>query len=146
MFDPQNVQIAVALVRRPDGAIALSWNANWDVFVMPVSKIDPGPPAESAEQAAIRAAAEAFQVPCRVVPGKSARAMRTLQLGQRDGQIKDYNFTVVPIEVHPDFQADRAWNDRCIFVDVAKALAGDYQPLSPSVKPIVEACLEWEWL
>ena len=146
MFDPQTVQIAVALVKLDRDMVVVSWNGKWDAFVLPLTKLDTTPPAESAEQSADRAAAEVFQLPCRVVPGKAGQAMRKLQLGQRDGQLKDYHFTVVPVEVHPDFRSVSLSNRDLLFVAADKLLSGEYQPVSPTVQPILEACLEWGWL
>lgn len=145
MFDPHTVQIAVALVKLNKDQVAVSWNGNWGAFVLPMTKLDTTPPAEFPEQAAVRAAAEVIGLPCRVVPGQSGKAMRKLQLGQRDGELKDYHFTVVPVEVHPDFQS--AITHRPVLMpSVERLLAGDYQPVSPSVKPILDSCLEWGWL
>ena len=146
MFDPQNVQIAVALVKLDQNRLAIAWNEIWDAFVLPMTKIDAGPPAETAEQAAVRAAAEVFQLPCRVVPGKAGQAMRKLQLSSRDGELKDYHFTVVPVEIHPDFSSTSLAYRPVFFAAATKLLNGEYQPLSPSVNPILEACVEWGWL
>ncbi len=145
MFDPQTMQIAVALVKVNGDKIAITWNENWQAFVLPMTKLDAGPPAETAEQAAIRAAADVFRLPCRVVPGRASQSMRKLQLSSRDGELKDYHFTVVPVEVHPDFQLPLEHRP-VLFPTAEKLLAGTYQPLSPSVKPILDACAEWGWL
>ncbi len=73
-FDPKQIPIAVALVRSVDGQLTIAWNDNWQSFVLPMTKIHSvGPVVETAEQAAVRAAAEVLHVPCRVVPGKSAK-------------------------------------------------------------------------
>lgn len=146
MFDPQNVQIAVALVKLNKGQVAVSWNDNWGAFVLPMTKLDATPPAESAEQGAVRAAAEVLGLPCRVVTGQTGKAMRKLQLGQRDGELKDYHFTVVPVEVHPDFQNAPVAHRPMLFASTDKLQSGEYQPVSPSVKPILDACLEWGWV
>lgn len=145
MFDPQNLQIAVALVKFDQGKVAISWNDKWQAFVLPMTKLDAGPPAESAEQAAVRAAAEVLQLPVRVVPGQAGKEMRKLQLSSRDGELKDYHFTIVPVEIHPDFQS--AVTHRPVLMPtVEKLQSGAYQPVSPSVKPILDACVEWGWL
>ena len=146
MFDPQNVQIAVALVKLDQQRLALTWNDNWQAFVLPMTKLDAGPPAETAEQGAVRAAAEVFQLPVRVVSGKAGKAMRKLQLGQRDGELKDYHFTVVPVEIHPDFRNATIAHRPVVIADLKKLHDGEYQPISPSVKPILDACVEWGWL
>lgn len=146
MFDPQTLQIAVALVKLNKNQVAVSWNDNWGAFVFPMTKLDTTPPAESAEQAAVRAAAEIFGLPCRVMPGQSGKAMRKLQLGQRDGELKDYHFTVVPVEVHPDFGNASIAHRTVLFASADKLQSGEYQPVSPSVKPILDACLEWGWV
>ena len=105
-----------------------------------MTKISSGPLAESAEQAAIRAMAEVLQLPTQVVAGKAGKQMRTLQLSDRDGELKDYHFTVVPVQIHPDFATASIADRPVIFASADKLQAEDYQPMSPSVKPIVN---EW---
>lgn len=146
MFDPQTVQIAVALVKLNKDQVAIAWNDNWGAFVVPMTKLDETPPAETPEKAAVRAAAEVIGVPCRVVPGQAGKAMRKLQLSNRDGEIKDYHFTVVPVEVHPDFQSASIAHRPVLFASADKLQSGEYQPVSPSVKPVLDACLEWGWV
>jgi hypothetical protein len=146
MAEPKSVPIAVALVIMEQGKVAIAWNKKWEAFVLPMTKPDAGPPRETAEQAAVRAAAEVFQLPCRTISGKSGKAMRNLQLSNRDGEIKDYHFTIVPVEVHPDFQSVTVNGCSALFTSTEKLHAGEYQPQSPSVKLILDACLEWGWL
>jgi hypothetical protein len=137
-FDPKNLNIAVALIKMGRDKVALTWNDKWGAFVFPMTKIAAGPAAESAEDAALRAAAEVLQLPVRVVAGQTSRKMRTLQLSDSDGQIKDYHFTVVHIEVHPDFAAASISDRPVIFAPIDQLQAGEYQPISPSVKPILD--------
>ncbi len=144
ILDPQNIQIAAAFMRAPGNKLALVWSDTWQAFVLPMTKLNAGPPAETAEQAAIRAAAGGSGAPCRVVPGSAAKAMRALQLSNRDGEIKDYHFTIVPVEIHPDFVATST-GPRLILVDTGKLQHGEYQPISPSIRPILESCFEWGW-
>lgn len=139
------VSIGVAFMKF-DGRLALAWNERWGAFVLPMTKLDAGPPAETAEEAAVRAAAEVFRLPVRVVAGQAGQAVRHTWRGGADGQLKDYQFTVVPVEVHPDFAAAAAGSDRAVLADVDTLLRGDYRPVSPSVKPILTACVEWAWL
>lgn len=144
-FDPKNVQIAVALMVTDDG-MAVAWNENWDAFVLPMTKIGDGLPAETAEQAAVRAMAEVLQLPVQVVPGQTAKQMRTLQMSDRDGELKDYRFTVVPTQIHPDFATASIVDRQVIFASADKLQAGEYQPMSPSVKPIIDECVAWSWV
>jgi ADP-ribose pyrophosphatase YjhB (NUDIX family) len=146
MNDPETLRIAVALVMSESRRILLAWNHHWQGFALPMTKIDAGPPAETPELAAARAAAETLQLPARVVPGRSGQAMRMLQLSGRDGEIKNYVYTVVPIEVHPDFHAAPRDHRPTIWAPVAKLAAGEYQPLTSSVQPVLDACREWGWL
>ena len=137
-FDPKNLNIAVALIKLGEGKVALTWNQKWGAFAFPMTKIDAGPPAESAEQAALRAAAEVLQLPVRVVAGQTSRTMRALQLSDSDGQIKDYHFTVVQVEVHPDFAEASISSRPLLFASIEQLQAGEYQPMSPSVKSIID--------
>ncbi len=82
-FDPQNLNIAAALIWLGHEKVALTWNKKWVAFVFPMTKIDAGPRAESSQQAALQAAAEVLHLPVRVVAGQAAKAMRTLQLCDR---------------------------------------------------------------
>lgn len=143
-FDPHVLQIAVALIEVEPGRLVVAWNENWESFVLPLTKIRTGPTVASAEQAAVRAAAEALKVPCRVVPGKTEQLKRTLQLSLSDDELKDYHFTIVPVEVHPDFR-NVALSPAAVVADKAKLLAGEYQPLSPSVAAILAESLERGW-
>lgn len=140
-FDPKNVQIAVALMVTDNG-IAVAWNEKWDAFVLPMTKISSGPPTE----AAVRAMAEVLRLPVQVVPGQAGKAMRKLQMSDRDGEMKDYHFTVVPIQIHPDFATASIADRRVIFASADKLQAEEYQPMSPSVKPIIDECVLQDWL
>ena len=98
MFDPAQPSIAVAYVVDSQGRLLLAWNANWGAFTLPMTKLHTEMPAETPEQAALRAAAEVLGVPTRVVPGHTAKFARGLLRSPRDGEIKDYQYHVVPIE------------------------------------------------
>lgn len=137
-FDPQNLNIAAALIWLGHEKVALTWNKKWVAFVFPMTKIDAGPRAESSQQAALQAAAEVLHLPVRVVAGQAAKAMRTLQLCDRDGEIKDYHFHVVPVEDHPDFAAASINHRPAIFATVNQLQNRDIQPISSSVKPIID--------
>lgn len=137
-FDPKNLNIAVALIKMDRDKVALTWNDKWGAFVFPMTKIEAGPPAESPEQAALRAAAEVLHLPVQVVKQQAPKAMRTLQLSNSDGEIKDYHFHVVPVEVHPNFAAASVSHRPVIFATVDQLQTGAIQPISPSVKPIID--------
>lgn len=146
MTDPERLRIAVALVMSDAQRLLLFWNEKWQGFALPMTKPHSGPPGESPEQAAVRAAAEALCLPARVIPGRGSHTTRTLQLSARDGQIKDYVYTIVPVEVHPDYHGSLRDSQRVVWMPVDKLTAGEYQPLTTSVKPILDECREWGWL
>ena len=124
-----------------DDGIAITWNNNWNSFVVPMTKVSGGEEEETAEQAAVRALAEVVQLPCQVVPGEAAHEMRQLQLSGRDGEIKDYQFVVVPVQIHPDFAIASVVDRQVIFASADKLQAAEYQPVSPSVKPLIDECV-----
>jgi hypothetical protein len=146
MADPKKLRIAVAFMMSDAKRLLLHWNEKWQAFALPMSKPNAGPPAETFEQAAIRAAAEALLLPTRTVAERDSRATRSLQLSARDGHIKDYVYTVVPVEVHPDFRGLSPDSRPVIWMPIGKLLAGEYQPLTCSVKPILDECRAWGWL
>ena len=145
MSDPKSVSIAVALLMIPGKGLVLTWNDKWEAFVLPMTKIKSGPPVESGNTAAIRAAAEAVRLPIQCKPEQASKEMRTLQLSLRNDEVKDYRFTVVPVDIHPDFTLEVAPSST-ICCSVEKLMEEAYQPVSPSVLPILKACLEWNWL
>ncbi len=98
MFNPTQPSIAVAYVVDSSGRLLLAWNSSWGCFTLPMTKLQIEQPAETPERAAVRAAAEVLGVPTRVVPNKTAKFARGLLRSPRDGDIKDYQYHVVPIE------------------------------------------------
>lgn len=146
MFDPAQPSIAVAYVVDTQGRLLLAWNANWGAFTLPMTKLHSEMPAETPEQAAVRSASEVLGVPTRVVPGKAAKFARGLQKSPRDGDIKDYQYHVVPVEPHPDFASSNGGRHAVVWATIDKLLAGEYQPMSQSVESILRECVEWGWL
>lgn len=110
-----------------------------------MTKLQHGQPAETPEHAAVRAAAEVLGVPTRVVPGQNAKFARELLRSLRDGDIKDYQYHVVPVEAHPDF-ASQVSGKSLVWASVDKLQTGDYQPLSKSIDSILKDCVEWGWI
>ena len=145
MFDPAQPSIAVAYVVDSQGRLLLAWNANWGAFKLPMTKLHTEMPAETPEQAAVRAVAEVLGVPTRVVSGKAAHFARGLQKSPRDGDIKDYQYHVVPVEPHPDFVSVND-SHTVVWAAIDKLQAGEYQPMSQSVESILRECVEWGWL
>ena len=137
MFDPAQPSIAVAYVVHADGRLLLTWNAKWGAFTIPMTKVNLGMPRESPSQAAVRAAAEVLGVPCRVVPGKSAQFFRGLQKSERDADIKDYQYNIVHVEVHPDFVSGI---QATVWATIDKLATGAYEPISGSVLEILHHC------
>ena len=138
-FEPKIIRIAVALMMTDHG-VAITWSENWDAFVLPMTKIATGARAENPEQAAVRALAEVLRVPCQIEPGQTSHEMRQLQLSDRDGEIKDYQFVIVPVRIHPDFANTTIRPHSVIFATGDKLQAGEYQPMSPSTKLIIDEC------
>lgn len=145
MFDPAQPSIAVAYVVDSQGRLLLTWNDKWGAFTLPMTKLQSEQPAETPEQAGVRAAAEVLGVPARVVPGKAAKFARGLQKSPRDGDIKDYQYNVVQVEVHPDF-ANHISSQPLVWASIDKLQTGEYQPVSKSVETLLRECVEWGWL
>lgn len=145
MFDPAQPSIAVAYIVDSQGRLLLTWNEKWGAFTLPMTKVHSDQPAESPEQAAIRAAAEVLAVPTRVVVDKETKFARGLQKSPRDGDIKDYQYNVVPVEAHPDF-ASQVSSKPLLWATIAKLQNGDYQPVSKSVEAILQECAQWGWI
>lgn len=129
--------IAVALVSDASGGLLITWHAKWRSFTFPMTQIahDQLPAKETPIDAAVRAAANVLQVPCRVVAGKEPSFRRGLQLSGRDAEIKDYHYHIFDVEPHPDF-ADRAVQG--LYASTDKLRDEDYQPISDSVKEILK--------
>jgi hypothetical protein len=145
MFDPAQPSIAVAYVVDSQGRLLLTWNDNWGAFTLPMTKLQSDQPAETPEQAGVRAAAEVLGVPTRVVPGKASKFARGLQKSPRDGDIKDYQYNVVPVEAHPDF-ASHISSKHLVWAAIDKLQTGEYQPISKSLEALLRECIEWGWL
>ena len=145
MLDPAQPSIAVAYVVDPQGRLLLTWNDKWGAFTLPMTKLQSDQPAETPEQAGVRAASEVLGVPTRVVPGKAAKFARGLQKSPRDGDIKDYQYNVVPVEVHPDF-ASHISSKHLVWTAIDKLQTGEYQPISKSVEALLRECIEWGWI
>lgn len=145
MFDPAQPSIAVAYVVDSQGRLLLTWNEKWGAFTLPMTKVHSDQPAETPEQAAIRAAAEVLGVPTRVVKDKETKFARGLQKSPRDGDIKDYQYNVVPVEADPDF-ASHISSQPLVWAAIDKLQAGEYQPVSTSVESLLRECFEWGWV
>lgn len=145
MFNPAQPSIAVALVLNSKGQLLLAWNLAWGSFTLPMTKLHLEQPAETPEQAGLRAAAEALGVPVRLVAGRQAKFARGLLRSPRDGEIKDYQYHVVAVEPHPDF-AHQVSHEPLVWAEVATLRNGDYQPISKSVETLLQECAEWGWI
>ncbi len=143
MFTPETLKIGVALVRVDDGRLLVTWNDNWGAFALPMSKCGAyGTREETPAVAAVRAAAEALVRPCRAVPGGAEVVIRKVQLSARDGELRNYDLTVVPVEVHPDYAPPVLDHRPVVLAQPGQLLAEAVQPVSDSMKPIMEALLE----
>lgn len=138
-FEPDCVEIAVAFIEIEPRRVVLAWSENWESFVFPMTKLGSDTP----ERAAVRAAAEVFQLPCRAAAGEREQVKRSLQLSGSDGKLKDYHFSIVSVEVHPDFQRVALNRPSVVVADYDKLRAGEYQPLSPTVKMMLESTIQW---
>jgi hypothetical protein len=130
--------IAVAMIQF-EGKTGLVWNERWKCFSLPMTKINPGPPAEKPEQAAIRAGSEALGTPCRVVAGSNSISTRYQQRSQSNDVINDYHFQVVQIEPHPDFIPATIPGNRVLMVSTDQLHLEAYKPISPTVLTILQA-------
>jgi len=146
MADPVTVAIAAALVLADEERVLLTWNDKWQAFTLPMTRLAAIPPGGTPERAGLRAASEVLQLPTRLIPDRSGKATRMLQLSWRDKIIKNYVFNVFPIEVHPDFQSLQLRNGSAIWMPVEQLRSGEYQPMSPTVVPVLNECREWGWL
>lgn len=142
MFDPQQPSISVALVSDAGGHFLIAWNAKWGCFTLPMTKVDKQLPAETPIEAAVRAAAEVLQVPCRAISGQEPQFFRGLQKSDRDAEIKDYQYHIVQVEPHPDFAGHAS---SALYASADKLRSGEYQPVSGSVEEILTHCVEWGW-
>lgn len=145
MFQPTQPSIAVAYVVDSQNRLLIAWNANWGGFSLPMTKLHLEQPAETPEQAAVRAASEVLGVPTRVVPNRAAQFARGLLRSPRDGDIKDYQYHVVPVEPHPDF-ASLIASQPLVWAEIDKLQTGEYQPLSKSIEALLQECVEWGWI
>ncbi len=143
MFEPKTIRVAVAYVVDDEQRLLLAWNDKWGAFTLPMSKMYFGPPAEKAEEAAIRAASEVLRLPTRAVAGKSAKETRALEVSARDGELKNYVYTVAPIELHPDFQGRSLSHLAVIWAPIARIESGEYRPLSETVSRLLLEIRQW---
>ena len=144
MAEPKTISVVVAFVADAAKRVLLAWNDKWGGFTLPMTKPDAGPPVETDDAAALRVAAETLRVPVRLVAGRTARKTRELLLGGRDSIIKNYVYTVVPVEIHPDFAA--ALPAAPLWVAPRKIEEGEYGPLTDSVQPLFAEFREWRWI
>ena len=145
MFIPAQPSIAVALVLASKGHLLLAWTSSWGSFTLPMTKLHLEQPAETPEQAGLRAAAEVLGVPVRHMRGREARFARGHLRSPRDGEIKDYQYHVVAVEAHPDF-ALQVSQQPFVWANVATLRNGDYHPISKSVETLLQECAEWGWI
>jgi hypothetical protein len=145
MCDPAQTPLAAAVIFDSRGRLLLVWNDNWGAFALSMTKLHCEQPEETHEQSGVRTVAEVLGLPTRVVPDKAAKFARGLQESPRDGDIKDYQYKLVPIEVHPDF-ASHIRSQPFVWALINKLQTGEYQPISKSVEALLRECVEWGWI
>ncbi len=142
MSEPTTQHVAVAVITDPHDRILVVWHEAWGSFTLPLTKLRPRPHgAESADDAALRAGADALGVPVRPADALPDDTREWLLSG-RTGVSKNYHFHLRRVDAHPAF-ADRLnvrvphfWASPYSLLD-----ATEFQPLSPTVPPLVARCL-----
>lgn len=145
MSEPMSVRVVVGLIVHPEKGVLLKWNPKWGAFTFPLTKPNVSIPKEDDMDAAVRAGAEALGVPVRVVEGETPRKTRELLRSERDSVVKNYIYTVVPIEAHPDF-ANKPLPAGSLWFNPEKLAAKEYAPISETVYALLEELNEWNWL
>ncbi len=145
MSEIMSVRVVVGLVADPKKGVLLKWNPKWGAFTFPLTKPSVSLPRESDAEAAVRAGAEALGVPVRVVEGATPRKIRELIRSERDSVLKNYVYTIVPIEAHPDF-ANLPTPTGSLWFDPKMLELKEYAPISETVYALLDELNEWKWV
>jgi hypothetical protein len=96
------VEVGVALVTNRNDEVLLIYNDRWGAFTLPMTKRRRGRLTnEPLSWTAVRAAAEALEVPVRRVEEENSRLAARLLSGRQLVE-KDYIYDVHHLEPHPD--------------------------------------------
>jgi hypothetical protein len=138
-----HVNVSVAIVTDQHKQVLLTFNDNWGMFTLPMSRLRQGQKGkEPPTRAAIRAAAEALAVPVRLVDeGRGPkRVLGRLESGR---QLKDkfYTYDVYHVEPHPDFAAALQIRQPHLWLSPHLVLSGAYDPISESARFILRGVL-----
>lgn len=139
--NPQNVDVAVALIFDKRRRILWTWNDKWGAFCLPMTKIRKGKEvSESASRAAARAAGEAFGVPVDISPRWTE--ITDLAVSDRDCTVKHYNYEVFEAKSHPEFTDHIRILEPHVWLTHGQALSGRYHPISKPCLHIIRTLIE----
>lgn len=139
-------RVAVAIVTdEPLQRVLLTWNDRWGAFTLPMTRVRIAPgghPLDTPEQAALRAAAEALGVPVRhAAPPLKAELNRFLLSG-REQRVKPYEHHIFRVEPHPHFAGRFFYRGPFLWASAYALMdRGIYEPISPSVAPLIRHVL-----
>ena len=137
-----HVDVSVALVTDDNQRVLLTFNDNWGMFTLPMTRRRRGRQQnEPTTRAAVRAAAEALGVPVRLVEQGPKRLPARLQSG-RQLVDKVYTYSVYHIEPHPDFAGQLQVRQPHLWLSPHLILSGAYEPISESARIILREALD----
>jgi hypothetical protein len=138
-----HVNVSVAIVTDHNKQVLLTFNDDWGMFTLPMSRRRQGHHSrEPATRAAIRAAAEAVGVPVRLVDQdqRPSRVLARLESG-RQLRNKFYTYDVYHVEPHSDFAGRLQIRQPHLWLSPHLVLSGAYDPISESVRFILRGVL-----
>jgi hypothetical protein len=123
--------VAVSVLTDKEGRVCLPWNDGWGAFALPMTKRRRGEGIlEPERQAALRAAAEAMGVPCKI--GDRLTMLLEQLVSERDHRTKRYTYRVYRAQTHPP-DANRARiHPPAIWLTPNDAFSGDCGPITQS--------------
>jgi hypothetical protein len=123
--------VVVSLLTDKEGRVLLPWSDGWGGFALPMTKRRRGQGIiEPERQAALRAAAEAMGVPCRI--GDRLTMLLEQLVSERDHQTKRYTYRIYRAQTHPP-DANRARIlPPAIWLTPNEAFSGEYEPITQS--------------
>ena len=138
-----HVNVSVAIVTDQNMRVLLTFNDNWGMFTLPMSRRRQGTKGkEPATRAAIRAAALVLGVPVRLVDAAHG-PRRVLGRLESSRQLKDkfYTYDVYHVEPHPDFAERLQIQKPHLWLAPHLVLSGAYDPISESARFILRGVL-----
>jgi hypothetical protein len=136
-----HVDVAVALVTDDNQRVLSTFNDNWGMFTLPMTRRRRGSQGpEPRTRAAFRAAAEVLGTPVRLVEKGPQRVLGRLQSG-RQLVDKIYTYNVFHVEPHPDFAGRLQLRRPHLWLSPHLMLSGAYEPISESARFILRGVL-----